>query len=781
MISEHSTLSPVDNAAVRLRIELIGRIQGVGFRPFAFRLARQLGLSGSVRNNGDGVAIEVEGRQSAIDVFIERLKTEAPPRALIASIVTHPMKPSYDASFDVKESASHEIKRSWISPDWAICDACREEIMDPDNRRFDYPFTNCTNCGPRFSIMTALPYDRANTTMAAFAMCEQCAAEYHDPNDRRFHAEPIACPDCGPQLSFDCGSRQPRLAGRDALGAAAEKLRNGAIIAVKGIGGYHLLADAGADDAIIRLRIFKARSEKPFALMVKDLAAANVLCRPTQKEAQLLTSPEAPIVLVERRHSLGVSKHVAPAQDRLGVMLAYTPLHCLLLAAVDRPLVATSANRPGRPIIIDDAEAAYELGEITEGFLTHDRRIARPVEDAVARVIGDDIAVLRLGRGYAPQYAVCTDEHPSALALGGHLKTTIALSVNRQWLVSAHIGDLETEEQRAAHTASADDLANLHNIAPTVIVRDTHPDYAPGPQTTKPDAEAMQAPHHLAHIYACAAEHALSPPFLGVAWDGAGYGLDGLIWGGEAFVVEQDIVTHIGQLRRFRLPGGDAASRSPGRCALGVLHEMGVDISNANALPSALAGFAPSELDVYAQMLTARINAPTSSGMGRLFDAVAALLGLRLNTSFEAQAAMALEDAAARSKAQGEYLFEWVEDDGSARLTLDWRPALAKILADVDRDANRDDIARRFHNGLAAAIADIAKRTGMYDVALGGGCFQNRILVEETVARLQLQGAKAYWPQRIPANDEGLALGQLVYASRTRGKTDNVPSRTRTN
>jgi hydrogenase maturation protein HypF len=705
----------------RLRIDVRGAVQGVGFRPFVHRLAGELGLSGWVRNGAQGVSIELEGE--GVDAFMERLQAERPPRAVVQSLEVSHLDPAGYSGFEIRASDESGEKTAVIMPDIATCADCLREVFDPLNRRFQYPFTNCTNCGPRYSIIEALPYDRANTSMRLFEMCGACRAEYENPDDRRFHAQPNACPECGPELDRPI---------RD----VADALRRGAIVAVKGLGGFHLMVDARNDAAVQRLRQRKDRGEKPFALMFPALETVEQWCEVSAAEARLLMSPESPIVLLRRRSEAAPA--VAPGNPYLGVMLPYTPLHHLLMRELGFPVVATSGNISQEPICFDERDAMQRLGGIADEFLLHNRPIVRPVEDSVARVLLGRELILRRARGYAPLPLTLKREMPRTLATGAQLKNAIAVSAGRQVFLGSHVGDLETSEAADAFEKSVATLTGLHEQPIDRVCCDAHPDYFSTRHAERLSLPRVKVQHHFAHVLACMADNDLDGSVLGVAWDGAGLGTDGTIWGGEFLRVKDGQFTRVAHLRTFMLPGGDRAAREPRRAALGVLYEIFAD-----TLPG----------EPLTRMLRRGFNSPRTSSAGRLFDAVASITGVRDRCSFEGQAAMELEFAAEAEPCGDAYPLEL------AGGVLDWEPMIRLILKDPSK------AAARFHNTLAAAIVSVAREVGEERVVLSGGCFQNRYLTERTVKALDAAGFRPYWHQRIPPNDGGIAVGQIVAAS----------------
>jgi hydrogenase maturation protein HypF len=827
----------------RLRVEIHGAVQGVGFRPFVYRLAADLDLLGWVINDTEGVFIEVEGAEAALARFLDRLPAETPPRAIVQSLNSTWLPPVGYAQFRIRHSDSSGAKTALILPDVATCPDCLAELLDPNDRRYRYPFTNCTNCGPRFSIIEALPYDRPNTTMRRFTMCPACQAEYDSPWDRRFHAQPNACLACGPRLTlFGRKTKDERPKGDtfplhpspfvaaahddDALLAAAEAVRAGKILAVKGLGGFHLMVDARNSAAINRLRERKHRHEKPFAIMASDLNQVHSLCKGSLEAAALLTSAEAPIVLLEKRagvrsqesegadqeskdrrqetvddkssvngplssfvfrHSSLVADEVAPDNPYLGVMLPYTPLHHLLLAELGFPVVATSGNLTDEPICTDETDAFQRLDHIADAFLVHDRPIARHVDDSVAWIVRGAPRLLRRARGYAPLPVLLGAETPAILAVGAHLKNTVALSVGRQVFISQHIGDLETPEAMAAFERVITDFVRMYDAAPMAIAHDLHPDYA----STRFALERSNVPapvpvqHHHAHLAACLAENGTDGPALGVTWDGTGYGTDDTIWGGEFLLGDASGFTRVAHLRPFRLLGGDAAVYEPKRVALALLFELYGDAALEMDDLAAVRAFSISERHLLSRMLARGVNAPITTSAGRLFDGVAALIGLNQEVSFEGQAAMALEFAA-DGRECGTYPFVLTtpapalracdgrrcgEDDGrrakeqDAPSVLDWQPMVDAILADQRAGVERGIIAARFHGALVDAIAAVALSVGQPRVVLTGGCFQNRLLTERAADRLERAGFEVILHRLVPPNDGGISLGQIAVAA----------------
>lgn len=745
----------------RLRVVVRGAVQGVGFRPFAYRLATELKLNGWVLNSAQGVFIEVEGERDALQKFLSCLQTDKPPRAVIQSLESSFLEATGYGVFEIRETQDHGAKTALILPDIATCAECLSEIVDPTNRRFRYPFTNCTNCGPRFSIIQELPYDRANTSMKTFVMCDECEREYNDPLDRRFHAQPNACSRCGPKLQLWNESGEVVSNGDDSLHDAARAVRDGKILALKGIGGFQLIVDARSEAAVTRLRKRKHREEKPFAVMYPSLDRVRAHCQVSDLEGRLLLSPESPIVLLLRQPNRQdvCAPSIAPGNPNLGVMLPYTPLHHLLMRDLDFPVVATSGNLSDEPICIDEHEALKRLRDIADVFLVHNRPIVRHIDDSIVRIMCGRELILRRARGYAPLPLHLPGVLPTVLAVGAHLKNSIALSVGQNIFVSQHIGDLETKEAYDAFRRSAGDLPKLYDAKPETVVCDLHPDYLSTKFATElgfPSVQRIQ--HHWAHIAACMAENEIEAPALGVAWDGTGYGLDETIWGGEFLLAQGGSFIRVAHFRQCRLPGGEAAIKEPRRSALGLLYEIfGDKLWDRTDL---LTAFSPSEMSILRQILEKQINAPLTSSVGRLFDAVASLIGLRHQTTFEGQAAMELEFAL-RSGCDEAYPFELRDE---LPMALDWQPAIVQLLADCELGLSPDLVAAKFHNMLVETIVAVARKVGQPKVVFSGGCFQNRYLAERAVARLRAENFRPYWHQRVPPNDGGISLGQIIAA-----------------
>lgn len=754
---------PAEEVVVR------GLVQGVGFRPFVWRLAQRLGVAGEVSNRGDGVLIRAVGPQPALDALALALRAEAPPLARIEALERRGVAPFAVEGFTIAASAPGAVSVG-VVPDVATCPACLAEIRDPAARRHRYAFANCTDCGPRFSIVEGLPYDRATTTMRGFRLCAACRGEYEDPGDRRFHAQPIACPACGPRLSFEAGGVAP---GGDPLQLAAGRLRTGAILAIKGIGGFHIACDAGNEAAVAELRRRKRRPAKPLAVMVRDRAMLEALCEVDAAEAEALAHPSAPILLLRLRRAAALAPALAPGQGRLGVMLPSTPLHHLLLAAVDRPLVMTSGNRSGAPQIHRDAEARESLAGIVDGLLLHDRAIARRLDDSVAQVASGRLRVLRRGRGLAPAPRALPPgfaQAPPVLALGGELKSAICLSVADRALLSHHLGDLDELATQDAFEAAIADYTALFDHRPEAVAVDLHPDYRAS-RIGAGLAAARGLPligvqHHHAHIAAAMAENGWNlqdGPVVGIALDGLGLGEDGTAWGAEILLCDYAASRRLARLAPIPLAGGDVASREPWR---GLLAHLDAALP-PEAMPAGLFEGLPAA--TLRAMMARGLNAPPASSAGRLFDAMAALLGLApARLSFEGEAAMALEALATTAPAGlPPYALEARRYGELAQ--IDPAPMWRAAVADLAAGRPPAEIAWRFHAGVANAFADLAMALaaahGATAIALSGGVVQNALLLDLLLGRLAGAGLPLLVPAEVPANDGGLAFGQAAIAA----------------
>jgi hydrogenase maturation protein HypF len=758
------------NDRVRTAVRVEGVVQGVGFRPFVYSLATGLGLGGVVGNDADGVFAEVEGSADAVAEFLTLLQQDAPPLARIDRVSTRSVALTGSACFTIVPSRAGAARRALVSADTATCADCLRELADPGDRRYRYPFINCTNCGPRFTIVRDVPYDRPHTTMSGFAMCAQCAAEYHDPADRRFHAQPVCCPACGPQLRLVDAAGAPRpAAAADPLAAAGALLRSGGVLAVKGLGGYHLVTDAGNVAATAALRARKHREDKPFAVMVADLAAARQLCAVDDAAAGLLTSARRPIVLLPRlpqaeRTDGPIAPAVAPGNRHLGLMLPYTPLHHLLLAAAACPLVATSGNVSDEPIAFRDADALARLAGVADAFLLHDRAIHIRTDDSVVRAVGGRPFVVRRSRGYVPEPVRVKHAFPRhVLACGAELKNTFCLAKDRHAFVSHHIGDLENAEVLRSFTAGIEHFRRLFDIEPQVVAHDLHPDYLSTKYAVElAGVDLVGVQHHHAHIASCLADNGADGPVIGVAFDGTGYGTDGTIWGGEFLVADLAGFERAACLEPVPLPGGAAAIRQPWRMAAVYLAEAGPD-----ALPGRLAVRDRNEGQWPAVLAMAErgINAPLTSSAGRLFDAVAALLGVRDEISYEGQAAIELEQLADPGERAA---YSAGITAGTQQLRVRGADLVRAAADDLATGISGPVVAARFHNGVAAAIIAVCCRlreeTGLEVVALSGGVFQNLLLTSRVSAGLAEAGFRVLLHRQVPCNDGGISLGQAVVA-----------------
>ncbi|HEU5451539.1 MAG TPA: carbamoyltransferase HypF [Terriglobales bacterium] len=809
------TLPPPSLVAREIRIR--GVVQGVGFRPFVYHLARSIGLRGFVRNSSSGVTIAIEGPEEAVARFLDELRQNPPPLARIEECAVAVLAPSGAAEFVIHESRAEPGEFALVSPDVALCADCRREILDPADRRFAYPFTNCTNCGPRYTIIQDIPYDRPATTMAGFRMCPQCEAEYHDPANRRFHAQPNACPRCGPSLTLHAttaggrstatGSHGDEIGGRststgnhgDGTGGRSTStgdtptnslailrdvramLRQGQIVAIKGLGGFHLACDAGNAAAVELLRSRKKRSDKPFALMARDVAAVELFCHVSDAERQLLESREKPIVILRRKSSAGIPPAgpygcaveipaaVAPGNRTLGVMLPYTPLHLFLFGEdTSQPpeftaLVMTSGNISDEPIVISNDEAGRRLAGIADTFVTHNRDIYMRVDDPVARVFAGQSRVLRRSRGYAPEPIDLGTTVGELLACGAELKNTFCLTKGHYAILSQHIGDVENYETLEFFRETLGNLKKLFRVQPQAVAHDLHPHYLTTRLALEQPLPKFAVQHHHAHIAACMAENHVTGTVIGVAFDGTGYGTDGQIWGGEFLVAGYGAFERRAHFRYVPLPGGDTAVRQTWRPALSWLREtfgsqMPAGLTFLESLPH-------KEAAIVERMMERRLNTVLTSSCGRLFDAVAALLGMRSEANFEGQAAIELEMACAPGVEEA-YEFEI---EAGTPAPIDFRPLIRGIVRDLQAGDSRHAIASRFHNTIAAVIVEVCRRIRDADrlqrVCLSGGTFQNVYLLERAVRLLRAGDFEVFLHSAVPPNDGGIALGQAVIAN----------------
>ncbi len=756
----------------RVHILLQGAVQGVGFRPFVYRLGVSLGLSGYVCNSSEGVTIEAEGTMDCLEDFVTRIKNECPAHALIQNCRVSYLPAQGDSRFTIKESQVIARPDAIILPDMATCPECLKEIFDPSNRRYHYPFTNCTHCGPRYSIIEQLPYDRRYTSMKKFIMCQDCQKEYEDPNDRRYHAQPNACPTCGPRL--EVWDIQGKVLAKDyeALEVAVKALREGKILALKGLGGFQLIVDASNEQAVLRLRQRKHREEKPLAIMVPSIDVAKNYCEISSQEEHCLTCAQAPIVLLTKKNNQLKGDKIATAVSMnnpyWGLMIAYTPLHHLLVSELGRPVVATSANYSEEPMCIDNDEALEKLGKIADVFLVHDRPIVRSVDDSVGMIIKERFSISRRARGFAPLPILVEDDEANILALGAQMKNAVALKIKNRVFVSQHIGDLQSEESMKAFSQAIKSLRGLYTQPLNYVAVDLHPDYSSTRYANGMSEALLPIQHHHAHVVSCMAEHFLKGPVLGLAWDGTGLGTDQTIWGSEFLLSTLSTFSRVGHLLPFRIPGGETSIRQPKRTALGLLAALsGEDLNHYKDLIP-LQSFSDQDIDNIQKMLSKGVQSPFTTSMGRLFDGVSALLGLCQEASFEGQAAMLLEYSIGREQYSGSYAWKMIkeqETSGENKYILDWRPMLLQIIAAIRAGEDKVLIAAKFHNTLIEMAIDVAKRVGIEQVVLSGGCFQNKYLIQKLIDRLRQEGFSAYWHSQVPTNDGGIALGQAVIAA----------------
>ena len=750
---------------VRARAYVSGLVQGVGFRPFVWREATARGLSGWVGNDAAGVVLEAEGDAEAVASLLDAL-TRPPPLARVEAVSSEPLPPAGDSGFEVRSSEVEGARRALVSPDTATCADCIRELRDPADRRFGFPFINCTNCGPRYTIVRSVPYDRSRTTMAAFPLCAACQAEYEDPANRRFHAEPVCCPACGPKLRLvdPAGREIASPLHVDPIAGTVALLRSGGVVAVKGLGGYHLAVDAQQEEAVAALRGRKHREDRPFAVMVLDADAAAELCEISPHERAILTSLARPIVIMKRRPDARVSGAVAPGAPSLGVMLPYTPLHILLLQAYGGPLVLTSGNASDEPIAFDDADAARRLAGIADALLVHDRLIRTRVDDSVCKVVRGRLLPVRRSRGYVPNPIALPQGSPQpVLACGSALKNTFCLTRGQHAFVSHHVGDLDDYTTMLSYVDGIEHLKALLDVDPAVVAHDLHPDY---PSTRYagelPDVELIAVQHHHAHIASCLADNAVSGPVIGVAFDGVGMGSDGNAWGGEFLIADLAGFTRAGHLAEVAMPGGDAAAREPWRMAAAHL-----DAAYGGDLPDGLAVIQRQgrRWDQVLSVARAGVNSPPTSSAGRLFDAVSSLLGLCDAVTYEGQAAIELEHAADLTEG-GSYPVP-VSDDPLARVEV--AHLVRAVVEDLAAGTAAQVIAARFHNALADVVLEVCRRLrdlhGLSTVALSGGVFQNALLVHRCLDRLEGDGFTALTHRHVPPNDGGISLGQAAVAT----------------
>jgi hydrogenase maturation protein HypF len=744
------------------KIEVNGVVQGVGFRPFVFQSARKHDLCGQVANTATGVVIYAEGAPESMAAFLSDLENHHPPLAHIVEMAVQEASPGGLEGFTIVKSVGGQQRTTLISPDVAVCDDCRVEMFDPQDRRFGYPFINCTNCGPRYTIIDDIPYDRPKTAMRHFTMCPSCRAEYENPNSRRFHAQPNACPQCGPQVSLHA-NRNTRVETGDPIAQCAQWIKDGCIIAIKGLGGFHLCVDALNEPAVDRLRQRKHREEKPLAVMSGDVETISTYAHVTPEENELLTSIQRPIVLLAKKKPEKLAFSVAPRNQYYGVMLPYTPLHYLLLHQGFTALVMTSGNVSEEPICIDNDDAFDRLKDIADYFLLHDRDIYLRSDDTIVRLAGHEMRQIRRSRGYVPIPIFLRSEMPSVLACGAELKNTVCLTKGRQAFVSQHIGDLENLATEQFFQLTIDHLKRILDISPAQVVCDLHPDYLSTQWAkSRHGAASLQVQHHFAHVASCMAENRLEAPVIGLAFDGTGYGPDGTIWGGELLVADLAGYRRIAHLEAAPMPGGAAAIKAPIRMALAYLHHVYGNGLWDLGLP-AIEAMDQHQVEVIVQMCRQRINAPMTSSLGRLFDGVAAIVGLRRTVAFEGQAAMELE-MMAQDPADDDYDFEWQTVKEVKQIALG--PIIKGVVHDVQIGMPAFIIGRKFHNtiikGCAQLCGALSKLYQLNQVALSGGCFQNRLLLEGLTEALSHKGMEVFSHRLVPSNDGGISLGQAV-------------------
>lgn len=763
------------------RVHVTGIVQGVGFRPFIYNLATRMNLKGWVNNTSAGVDIHIEGDASTLDSFIEKLSSEKPALAVIDSVGVKKVPLENFTTFDIQHSIPIEGAFQPISPDVAICDDCLRELFDPADRRYRYPFINCTNCGPRFTIIKDVPYDRPKTTMAGFALCPDCEREYKDPTNRRFHAQPVACPVCGPRVwleSLKVGKLERSSEGDHAIDETRRLLADGKIVAVKGLGGFHLACDAINPSAVTELRARKLRVDKPFALMMPNLEAVERHCHVSEAERELLQSTARPIVLLKRKSESNIVPEVAPRQDWLGVMLPYTPLHYLLLEKAEgspESLIMTSGNLSEEPIATGNEEARERLAQLADAFLFHNRDIHIRCDDSVVRVFEDNrkseienrksIYPIRRSRGYSPFPVKLPFEVPQLLATGSELKNAFCITNKNYAFLSHHIGDMENYETLQSFEQGVEHFERLFRVKPVAIACDLHPNYLATryalERAQRENLPTFNIQHHHAHIAACMAEHGLdgSRPVLGLAFDGTGYGDDGAIWGGEVLVADYRGYQRVGQLEYFPLPGGDAAIKKPARTVLALLWSLGLEWDERL---ESVKEFCADDRTLLRTQLEKKINTPLTSSMGRLFDAAAALAGVRQSVNYEAQAAIEFEALVDFSE-EGKYPFEWNPPG------IQVRSAVEALIRDVLSGVPIQKISARFHNGLAevcrVASIEMREKFGLNEIVLSGGVWQNITLLSRTLSLLKREGFRVYIHRQVPTNDGGLALGQAIIAA----------------
>ncbi len=742
---------------LRRRLTINGIVQGVGFRPYIYSLARDIGLVGSVYNTSDGVKVEIQGSRQQLDHFESRLRPEAPPLSIIISVELEEITISDESDFTIVTSHDNASVSTLISPDVALCDDCKNELFDNKNRRFRYPFINCTNCGPRYTIIENIPYDRPFTSMKHFPLCQDCLAEYGDPADRRFHAQPNACAECGPQIWLT-DRKGVRIDSTDPVSKTINLLAAGKILAIKGLGGFHLAVDASNADAVAKLRIAKGRDEKPLALMVKNIDTALELVQLNQDETNTLLSIQAPIVLCTSLSNDKISPNIAPGNDRLGIMLPYTPLHHLLLSGELDTLVMTSANFSEEPICIDNDEALVRLSGLADYFLLHNRDIYLRSDDSVVVEMAGEIRPLRRSRGYAPRPIFMKEKGPSILAVGGELKNVVGFSRDEKVFLSQHIGDLENLEAFEFFQMTMEHIKRIFEIEPELIVHDLHPGYLSTKWAKEQSIPLLGAQHHHAHLASCMADNNLEEPVIGIIMDGTGYGTDGTIWGGEFLIGDASGFERKAHLEPMPLPGGEAAIKSPWRIGISYLYQV-----FGNNLPE-LPGLKDHDIQPIIQILDAKINSPLTSSCGRLFDAVAALSGGRQEIRYEAQAAIEFMQAAQNELGKDSSTFGPIDINGVQIIPMN--SIMENLVSRISDGKTQTQLSQWFHSSLVDTFSHLTdtlrEASGIDHIVLSGGVFQNRLLFESLLEKLETNGYKVFTHKQVPTNDGGIALGQVI-------------------
>ena len=740
----------------QLEISISGRVQGVGIRPFLYQLAKRFEQNGFVANTSTGVIILLQGQAKHQQQFLDTLKQQAPPSAYIKNLsaVIQTISKRYE-QFEIIKSLVAEPASIFIPLDFAPCAACLADFDNPASRFYQYPFISCSDCGPRFTILSELPFDRHNTSMADFPFCSNCEADYQNPDDRRFHAQTLSCPDCGPELQLTNSDGNSITRGPSSIDLAIDCLRRGEILALKGIGGFQLCVDASNQAAVERLRLRKQRLHKPFAVMAANLARTEALCIVSTEQKTLLAAPNNPIVLLRAKANNGIADAVAPDSDWLGVMLPASALHLILARRLGLPLVVTSGNPQGLPLCIDDNAAFSNLSGIADLFLTHNRKIQRALDDSVVKLLAGQASLLRTGRGYAPISLPAPVTSEPVLAVGGHFSNSVALHIGDQWLQGPYGGDLKNTATIDHWQTSIQDLQNLYRVQPVHIAHDIHPGYFSTQFAQKSGLTSFAVPHHLAHILACMAEHQIQSPVLGFAWDGMGLAEDGTLCGSEVLHLNGSDYKRLAHFRNLALIGGDSASQQIDRLAFAVLEQLQA-LDDYQHL-ACLKRLSDQQQSGFSQMLKQGLNCAPCSSAGRLFDAVACLLDIADYNHFQGQAAIKLEQLADQSDDDTDYPYQITKDTPAV---IDWRPLFAAILHDLSNTATRD-IAARFHNTLSNIILRIAQQAGVECIVLSGGCFQNAHLTEKAIKKLQAGGFKVFVHLKLPSNDGSLAVGQL--------------------